>query len=182
MCDNDSKLRAAISSLQSCSDCCVSFRSPINSPYNSQLQILLPLSDLQAPISLNTPQIKQRLVIYLPLCSSSTHNPVHSPRWLNGPQSPWQRPSAASTERGGPWRADGHSPLKTKNREEKKNFLSCFSSYAEDTKNKINEVMKHRRHVCFMCSSMRAHSCQQSLRVKDVHTHLYPVVESNKVH
>lgn len=78
----------------------------------------------------------------------------------------------------------GHSLLKTKkNREEKKNFLSCFSSNAEDTKNKINAVMKHRHHVCFMCSSTRAHSCQQSSRVKDVHTHLYfPVVEGNKVH
>lgn len=75
----------------------------------------------------NTLHIKRGLVIYLPLCSSSTHNPAHSLRWLNGPQLPRQPPSAPSTEREGPWWADRHSPLKKREKKTReKQTVMCW--------------------------------------------------------
>lgn len=88
---------------------CILLTSAINNYFNSQLQTVCHRQIYKPHIS-KTAKIKHRLMIYLPLCSSSTHNPAHSPRRLNGPLLLWQPPSAPITVWEGPLQVFRHSP------------------------------------------------------------------------
>lgn len=104
----------------------------------------------------NTLQIKQGLMIYLPLCSSSTHNPAHSPRWLNRPQLPRQPPSAPSTEREGPWRTVRDSPFKKKKERE---------NSEEPNKNRKKKKRWNADFIRLSSMQMCTHICSQWWKV-----------------
>lgn len=159
------------SSLQSFLNVCISFSSVINYSYNSQLQTSCH-SVIYRPRISKILGIKWRLMIYLPLCSSSTHNPVHFPRRLRGPRLPWQTPSATSTEREGPWRVERRPPFKNKNKKRGKINLHVFS--VENLQInflswiKIRKSMRLKKHGLHVHSLEKNYSVRQSFRLSSM--------------